>query len=426
MLDPEYLLHVSEGAEEIAETLHADIVNRIIERIMLRLGRGDNYILTAQDKWQLEVLQDAGHLLEDIKKEIAAKTKLQQAEIAGAMKEAGVRSLAYDDAIYKAAGLSPALLMQSPYLMRLMQRNYEKTMGEWKNFTGTIAEASQTEFIQAMDKAYNLATSGAVSYSQAVREALDDVISNGVVITYPSGHKDTIETATLRAVRTGIAQATADITLARMDEMGVSLVVVSSHLGARVTKKDDYTNHSLWQGKVYHIDWADVTIFDNKMIFHSREKNTSGYPDFVESTGYGNVAGLCGANCRHSFGPYFEGMENPYTQFDTEENKKAYDLSQKQRAMERAIRDTKRKCMNWKAAVDNAENAELKANADAVYQKKAALLQKQNEKYNEFCKENSLKRRAERIAIAKWDRKQAASATGAARRYENSKQVEKV
>ena len=57
MLTPEYLLSISEGAEEIAEYLHADIMNRIIERIMIRLNRGEEYLLTSLDKWQLEVIQ---------------------------------------------------------------------------------------------------------------------------------------------------------------------------------------------------------------------------------------------------------------------------------------------------------------------------------------------------------------------------------
>ena len=63
ILTPEYLLRISEGSEEIAEYLHVDIMNRLIERIMIRLNRGDDYILTSQDKWQLEVLQEAGYLL---------------------------------------------------------------------------------------------------------------------------------------------------------------------------------------------------------------------------------------------------------------------------------------------------------------------------------------------------------------------------
>ena len=172
MLSPDYLLHISEGAEDIAEALHQDILNRIIERIMIRLGRGEDYLLTATDKWSIEVLQDAGYLLEDIQREIAKRTKLQQTEIAEAMEDAGVRALEYDDAIYKAAGLSPVPLTQSPYLMRLMQANYERTMGDWKNFTRTTAESAQRAFIDAVDKAYHLTSSGAVSYTQAVREAV--------------------------------------------------------------------------------------------------------------------------------------------------------------------------------------------------------------------------------------------------------------
>ena len=37
------------------------------------------------------------------------------------------------------------------------------------------------------------------------------------------------------------------------------------------------------------------------------------YPDFAASTGYGTGAGLCGWNCRHSFGPYVEGAPRVWT-----------------------------------------------------------------------------------------------------------------
>ena len=74
MLSPEYLLRVSEGGEEIAESLHNDIIEKMVDRIATRLDRGDNYILTAQDKWQIEVLQEAGYLREDIEKILAQKT----------------------------------------------------------------------------------------------------------------------------------------------------------------------------------------------------------------------------------------------------------------------------------------------------------------------------------------------------------------
>ena len=247
MLTPEYLLKVAESSEDIAEELHQDILNRVIERIMLRLDRGDNYILTAYDKWQLQVLQDAGYLLEDIQKEIAKKTPLLQQDIAEAMEEAGVKSMEYDNAIYEAANIATESLEQSPYLIRLMQRNYEKALGEMTNFTRTLANAAHDTFIQACDKAYNLVLSGAVGYSQAVKEVINDIVKDGIYVKYPSGHTDTIETATLRAVRTGVSQACADITEARMEEYDVDLVLVSAHLSAR-------PDHAEWQGKVYKIN----------------------------------------------------------------------------------------------------------------------------------------------------------------------------
>ena len=392
MLNPSYLLHAVEPAEEIAESLHKNIMDRIIERIMLRFKRGDNYILTAVDKWQIQTLQEAGFLLEDIQKEIAKSTGYMQTEIAEAMEDAGVTALEYDDKIYRAAGLDPVPLVQSPNMIQTMQRDYEATLGEWENFTRTTASAGQRSFIRACYKAYNLAMSGAISQNQAVREALDEMITDGVYVDYPSGHRDTIETATARAVRTGISQASAHIQLDRMDEMDIDLVLVSSHLGAR-------PEHAAWQGKVY-----------------SRAGN--GYPDFVASTGYGTVTGLCGANCRHNFGPYFEGMSNPFEQYDSEENQKQYEMEQRQRTLERRIRDTKRQTMNWKTAVDQEDDPVKKAELEAEYQRKAALLRKQNKAYNDFCEENGLKKRSERISIAKWDRSQAAQARAAAKKYE--------
>lgn len=405
MLTPDYLLHISEGAEDIAEQLHIDIINRIIERIMIRLKRGDEYVLTAYDKWQLEVLQDAGYLLEDIQKEIAKRTRLQQIEIKEAMEDAGVRAIEYDNAIYEAAGLSPLQLQESPYLMRLMQRNYEATLHEWNNYTGTTANAAQQAFIRACDKAYHLTASGAVSYTQAVKEAVNDIVSDGVIVEYPSGHKDTIETATLRAVRTGISQATGDIQVARMEEMNWDIVLVSAHVGARSGDGgQNPSNHLWWQGR-----------------FYSRSGNDKRFPPFSD-TGYGTGEGLCGWNCRHSFGPG-DGVNNPFDVKDImfADNAKAEQLQQRQRTLERRIRKTKREVMGLKTSVDNAPDEKTRYEMDLDYQKKAALLQKQNKAYNDFCEENNLKKLSDRIAIAKWDREQAAKARGAARRYKNAK-----
>lgn len=401
MLDPNYLLHISEGAEHISEELHQYIISKIIERMMIRIGRGDDYLLTSRDKFQLEVLQEAGYLLEDIQQELVRKSKVQEKEIKEAMEEAGIKALAYDDAVYQSAGLSPTPLLQSPYLIRIMQRNYEATLGEWNNFTRTTAKASQQAFIKAMDKAYNLTSSGAVSYTQAVKEAIDEIAKYGVRVEYPSGKTDTIETATLRAVRTGISQMSGQITDARMDEMNWDIVLTSAHLGARTGNGgENLTNHYWWQGK-----------------FFSRSGKDKRFLPF-SVCGMGDVQGIHGANCRHSHGPG-DGENNPFEKYDSEENRKRYDLEQRQRELERRIRKTKREVMGWGTAVDNAKDENLKFELSMKYNRKSALLQKQNKDYDAFCKEHNIKKLSDRIRIAKWDRSQAARAREAAKNYLN-------
>ena len=124
---------------------------------------------------------------------------------------------------------------------------------------------------------------------------------------------------------------------------------------------------------------------------------------------------------RHSFSPYFEGMDNPFDHYDSEENRKQYEREQYQRTLERRIRKTKREVMAKKEAVDTCKDDKLKFELDMDYQKKAELLSKQNKAYQEYCENNNLRPLSERLQIAKWDRKQAASARGAAQRYENER-----
>lgn len=403
MLTPEYLYRITEGAEEIASQLHANIIQKIIERMIIRLGRGEDYLLTATDKWQIEVIQEAGYLLEDIQKELADKTKKQVKEIQEAMEDAGVQALQWDDKVYQAAGLSPVPLLQSPALMRIMQRNYEATAGEWRNFTRTTANEAQRLFINQMDNAYNMVVSGAVSYTEAVRDVLKEVSETGLKVKYPSGYKMSIESATMMILRTGISQAAGDIAIERMKEMDWDIVLVSSHLGARVGDGGQNPgNHSWWQGK-----------------FYSRSGKDKRFPPFSE-TGYGTITGLCGVNCRHSFGSG-DGENNPFEQYDTEENRKAYEKQQRQRALERRVRDTKRKIQNIQTAIDNCRDEKLKFELQQEFDRKSYLLKKRNAAYKQYYEENNLKPYAERLKTAKWDREQAMKAAGAARRYENAK-----
>lgn len=399
MLTPDYLKRVAEGSEAIASSLHNYIIGRLIEAIMIRLGRGEDYLFTSSDRWRIQVLQDAGYLLQDIMQEIAQHTHLQKKEIAEAMEEAEIKAVKYDNSVYASAGITEEALELSPVITRILQRDYEATVGEWSNMTRTTAEAAQSLFISECDNAYHKVMTGAVSYTQAVREAVDIIAQNGVTVKYPTGHRDTIETATARAVRTGIAQAAGDISMERMKEQEWDIILVSAHIGARTGDGGQNPgNHLWWQGQ-----------------FYSRTGQDKRYPPF-SVTGYGTGEGLSGWNCRHSFGPG-DGVNNPYKDIETEDNVRLEKLEQRQRALERRIRKIKQMVMGLQTAVDTCKDNTLRMELQEELDQKSYLLQRQNRAYNDFCQSNGLRPLADRLRIAKWGREQAARARGAAKRY---------
>ena len=58
MLEPHYLQQIADRSEQIASELHEYIIQQIVDRMMIRIGRGDSYLLTSSDRWRIEVLQD--------------------------------------------------------------------------------------------------------------------------------------------------------------------------------------------------------------------------------------------------------------------------------------------------------------------------------------------------------------------------------
>lgn len=397
MLTPQQLLEIIDTLYPSIDELNTWITADIISRVMARIGRGQELFLTASDDWQLQVYKAAGGHLEAVQREIARWTKKSGAEIARIFEDAGIKTLAYDSDFYVAHGLEAINLAQSESMIRLLEDTYQRTAGTVHNFTRTTAQASQQRLIRVLDTAHMKVSSGAASYTKAVQEAVADIVGEQTKVTYPTGHTDTIETAVLRAVRTGVAQASGNMTVQGMLERDWDVVLVSAHIGARYGDGGENPgNHFWWQGKHY-----------------SRTGKTPGIPLFSE-TGYGTGEGLCGWNCRHSFGPG-DLRHNPYTHFDAEENKKAYDLSQKQRLMESRIRRTKLKMVGIRQAIDSAEDAAAKATLEGEYMKAAKLLERQNLAYNSFCQDNNLKRLADRIQIAQWAREDARKSIAAAR-----------
>lgn len=333
MLDPGYLDHIPDNVVN----LYADLELRIIEDMVRRISKTGE--LTDTARWQLWKLEQAGAERAFIQQQLRDMTGMTQGEIVSVLQKAGEKALAYDDMIYRAAGLSPSAIADNPALQQIIAAGLKKTNRLFENLTGTIANTATRQFENVLDGAYMDMMSGAFSYQEAIKSAVKSLSRAGIdAITYPSGHTDKMDVAVRRAVLTGVNQTAAQVQLARADEMGCDLVETTAHGGARPA-------HAAWQGKVF-----------------SRSGKSRKYPDFVRATGYGTGPGLCGWNCRHSFYPFFEGLsEAAYSRRDLDRMNRAtvryngkemplYEAQQHQRYQERQIRRWKREQVALEAA----------------------------------------------------------------------------
>ena len=395
MITPEQFQEIGETLLPLLDDLTEWIARDMIERFMIRFGRGEEKLLTGTDEWQAWVLKQAGGNLDEIQKALAKSTGKSQQEIAKIFKDSGIQA-AKEDA--EAAAVTFSGLSRD--MMAILSDAYDRTLGEISNITRTTAGATNQKFIDICDAAYWKVRTGGQSYSAALMDGIKALGEVQPIVRYPSGHNDTLETAMLRCIRTGVAQSSGNMTIQQCKDMGWNHVLVSQHLGARVSDTDPIADHAGWQGKVYCIDGKDAQ-FDNLL-------DATGYP--------GNPLGLCGYNCRHSFTPFLPGVSrNNNKPIDTEANRRAYELSQKQRAMERRIRAQKRKCTALHTAVENCEDPAEKGKLQEQYVRSAKRLQDQNAAYAKFCEENDLKPYHERLAVAGWDRSAASTASAAAR-----------
>lgn len=336
MLDADYLDVVSESILELYEKFHTAVLEEIARRI--------NTQTYATMAYQMQVVMESGMLYDDVIDRLSEITGKSQELLRNIFLKAGIRAVTFDDKIYKAAGLSPLPLQQSPAMMRILQINLLRTQLLLKNLTLTTALSAQTIFIEAADLAHMQISTGSLSYEEAIRAAVKSAAHQGLHVVYPSGWKDKLDVAIRRAVMTSVNQTAGELSLARAEEMETDLLQTSAHLGAR-NRGDVPHNHEMWQGRVY-----------------SRSGEDDRYPDFYEITGYGTVEGLCGINCRHSFFPFFDGIsQNAYDTSQLEEyaNKKVtyngkqisyYEATQIQRQIERQIRLAKRQLAAVEAA----------------------------------------------------------------------------
>lgn len=241
MLAPDYLDHAPDRLILLWQQAEDDILRDVARRI----GKMD--ALTPTANWQLWRYQQTEAVRKDVVKLLARYTGKSEAEIRRLMQEAAAAALEAEDEIYYHYGKEPTPFEESAPLQNLLNAGYRQTAGSFSNLTATTANTVSGAFEQALDRAWLQVSSGTFDYKTAVKRAVDSLADSMPYVTYPSGHRDTLEVAARRCVLTGVNQTCAKLQLERARQMNVRYVQVTAHGGAR-------PSHAEWQGKIYALN----------------------------------------------------------------------------------------------------------------------------------------------------------------------------
>ncbi len=417
MLLPDYFTNKEDRLLELYRQLENFILKDITRRL---LSAGEMTATADRLIWKLKQMGESQAAIEQ---KLRKLTGLTQKELRSILQDAVLTSWEDDRATLGQLGIELSNPLKNAAVIRVMDAEYKKSLGELTNLTRTTMKQSQIDLINMLDEADLRVAAGAQSYSAAVCDILDRYAGRGIYVDYPSGTRRTLEAAVRLCVVTSMNQTAAQVTNQYVVEAQTNYVLFSAHLGARVKQKEqpDLAGHDLWQGRVFCIRGSEP-----------------GYPNLLESTGYDidpvtgvgtvvNPLGAHGYGCRHSHKPWDTRLRNPYVdengnlKIDSEENKKRYELQQKQRAMERSLRAWKRKLIEKQEQINNPRDDMDVDKLQQEYDRMSYQLTQKNKVYNDFCKQNDLQPQYDRIKVADFGREQTKQANQGARRYKKEK-----
>jgi hypothetical protein len=384
--------------EEIYAGLENDIMNNIIRRI------AETGEITRTADWQLNRLYNMGADKTDIKKHIQEALNLSDTEIEQLYSDTLKEGYLRDESLYRAVGQEFIPFEENMALQQLIEATKQQTAKQLKNITRTMGFAVKQPngrktfktvddyFKDTMDNAVMHVLNGTFDYNSIIRKVTDEMTRSGVrSINYDSGISTRIDVAARRAILTGVNQVTSKINSDNMQKLDTEFVETSWHSTARPT-------HQVWQGRVFYWDRANPNA----------EKIEAGvlYKSFIRETGYGEVDGLCGANCRHTFYPFIPGISvRTYTdeqleELNRQENEKKeyngkeynkYEATQYQRRLETSMR-------KYRQDISLLKQSGLADDSDEVIAAKCKY-QTLSKKYSDFSEKMGLREHRDRVNV---------------------------
>lgn len=390
---------------------YLDMEDELLRLIGEQLGRDKR--LSDTSKWRIRQLARAGEvnrqalaIIDSYAGGISAE--VAEAVLAAAEGEVGV----LDEAMLSLLSEKGKMTDEQMQMMQAFERQsrqdlnienasiahgYAEALEEDCNLVNTVmGYQTQSTFVSAVNQIYNEAerqrvldemnagamsvVSGNESLQEATRKTIKRIAEKGIPGFVDKAGREWSPEAyvkmDLRSTMGNTARAAQD---ARCDRYGISLIEVSSHMGAR-------PKCAPYQGRIFSRDGTRGVTED----INGRQIE---YIPLSE-TSYGEPDGLFGINCGHQQYPFIPGVSlQRYYPYDEEQNAERYREFQHQRAMERKIRSDKQECMMLQAAGDEEGLKEA-----------AKKLRLDKEKYKDFNKAHGLGDHMENTQVYGYDK----------------------
>ena len=375
-----------EYKDQVADKIAARYIGleeRILQDIARRIKKTGEITSTAD--WQINRLRILGYSSEDIEREIKKTLDASYPEMFELYDKVIDWEYVRNKDIYEQINAEFIPYEENKQLQQITDaiiqqsledlENVTKSLGFYLDYNGrkVLTPLSQV-YTNYLDNACFDIVTGAFDYGSVLRRVVTQLTNSGLrKIEYGSGYASRVEVAARRAVMTGVANLTGEIADYNAKKLGTEYFEVEWHAGARPT-------HAVWQGQV----WTKEQLYS--------------------VCGLGTVTGLLGANCYHTYYPFFPGISqrNWSDEWLEAQNRKEskpkefrgkeytlYEAKQRQRQMETAMRAQREKVQMLQ---------EGGADPDEVMLQKAKYQGQLNE-YAAFSRKMGLKEERERIYL---------------------------
>ena len=364
------------------EKMFYELQDRIMSDVVRRLRKTGEITSTAD--YQLVKVQILGNSTEFIESEIKRLTGMTDPEIWEVYDKVANKDYTRMRSAYEQINGNFVPYEENDILQQWTEAVVQQTKGTLENITGSLGftvdmgggkivfTPFSQYYQQYLDRACLDVVTGSFDYNTVLRRVVKEMTASGLqTVDYASGYHSRAPVAARRALMTGVHQLTAKMNEKIAKDLHTDYYEVTAHAGAR-------PSHAAWQGRVYN------------------------YKDLGVICGLGDVAGLCGANCRHSYyafipgvsartytDEYLEDLRRKDSEIRTYHGKRynGYEATQRQRQMETTMRAQR-------ANIKQLKNG--KADADIIRAAQTRYLTTLHE-YQGFSKAMNLPEQMERV-----------------------------